>query len=129
MKNKNKIMKSLGYAAATVGLIFIAMEPAMAQVGLNKITTNVKDQMPGIADVLSAVAYVAGVGFGIKSALKLKEHNESKGQVPLSQPITLAIVAALLLALPALLSTGKEAVFGAGSTGTTLDGTTIRTIR
>lgn len=125
---KKQILKTLGFAAASAGLFMVAMDPALAQ-GLDTITGTVKKQMPGVADVLSAAAYVGGVGFGIKAALKLKENNESKGQVPLSQPITMAIVAALMLALPTFLATGKEAVFGAGATGTTLDGSTIRTIR
>ena len=60
--------------------------------------------------------------------LKLKEHNESKGQVPLSQPITLGIVAGLLLALPSFLQTAKTGIFGSGSKGTTLDGGNIRSI-
>lgn len=122
-------MKKIGLMAlGAVGIALVAVEPAMAQ-GLNNITGTVKSQMPGVAEVLSAVAYVVGIGFGIKAALKLKEHNESKGQIPLSQPITLGIVAAILLALPSFLSTAKEGVFGTGNTGTTIDGANIRQIR
>lgn len=125
---KEKFLKALGYTATTAALMVVAMEPAMAE-DLKGVTGRITGQMPGIAEVLSAVAYIGGVGFGIKAALKLKEHNESKGQVPLSQPITLGIVAALLLALPSFLTTGKETVFGAGATGTTLDGSTIKSLR
>lgn len=124
---KKAILKTLGYVAATAAIFFVATDVALAQ-DLNAVTSNVKNQMPGVADVLSAIAYIAGIGFGIKAALKLKEHNESKGQVPISAPITMAIVAALLLALPSLLSTAKGTVFGTGSTGTTLDGGTLRQI-
>jgi len=95
---------------------------------LNQVTGVVKSQLPGVAEVLSAIAYVSGIGFGIKAVLKIKEHNESKGQVPLSQPITLAIVAGLLLALPTFLQTAKSGIFGSGSKGTTLDGANIRSI-
>mgnify|MGYP001485722228 CR=1 FL=1 len=122
-----KNLKYLSLAVGAAGLTLLSVEPAMAQ-GLNNVTNVVKSQMPGVAEVLSAVAYVAGVGFGIKAILKLKEHNESKGQVPLSQPITLGIVAGLLLALPTFLQTAKQGVFGAGSKGTTLEGGNIRSI-
>jgi hypothetical protein len=125
--NKKTILKALGYTAGATAVVAVMIEPAMAQ-DLNAVTGVVKNQMPGVAQVLSAASYVGGVGFGIKSALKLKEHNESKGQTPLSQPITLGIVAALLLALPTMLSTAKGSIFGVGSTGTTLDGSTINTI-
>ena len=126
---KKSILKTLAYAVGATALFAVAIDPAMAQ-DLNTMTSNLKNQLPGVADVLSACAYIGGIGFGIKAALKLKEHNESKGQqVPLSQPITLAVVAALLLALPTLLTNAKGTVFGTGSTGTTLDGSTIRSIR
>ncbi len=126
-KNMKKGFKFLAYAAMAAVLMTVAMDPAMAQ-GLNRVTGTVKDQMPGVVDILSAIAYIAGVGFGIKAALKLKEHNESKGQIPLSQPITLGIVAALLLALPTFLSVAKEGVFGTGSTGTSISGETLRQV-
>lgn len=125
---KKNLLKVLGYTAVIAGLTLATVEPAMAQVGLDKVTKNVTRQMPGIADVLSAVAYIAGIGFGIKAALKLKEHNETKGQVPLSQPMTLGIVAALLLALPSFLTVAKQGVFGAGSKGSSLDSGSMRTI-
>ena len=121
------VLKSLGYIAGISALALVALDPVMAQ-GLDRITAPVKNQLPGVSDVLSAVAYVAGIGFGIKAALKLKEHNESKGQVPLSAPITLFIVAGLLLALPTMLSVATESVFGGGNTKTTLQGTSTRTI-
>ncbi len=124
---KKNLVKYLSVAVGAAGLSLLAVDPAMAQ-GLNNVTGVVKSQMPGVAEVLSAIAYVAGVGFGIKAILKLKEHNESKGQVPLSQPITLGIVAGLLLALPSFLQTAKQGIFGSGSKGTTLEGGNIRSI-
>ena len=85
--------------------------------------------MGGVADLLSAVSYIGGVGFGIKAALKLKEHNESKGQTPLSQPITMGIVAALLIALPTFLKTATDTLFGGSSQKTTADGGQMRSIQ
>ena len=123
-----KVLKVLGYIAGISVLALLVSDPAMAQ-GLDKITAPIKAQLPGVSDVLSAVAYVSGIGFGIKGALKLKEHNESKGQVPLSAPITLFIVAGMLLALPTMLSISTEAVFGGGNTKTTLNGQATRTIK
>ena len=108
-------------------LMLVAIDPVMAQ-GLDRITNPVKSQLPAVADVLSIIAYIAGVAFGIKAALKLKESNENKGQVPLSQPITLAIVAGILLALPTMLSVATEAVFGAGNTKVNATGSGMRSI-
>ena len=128
IKSKNKITKILMFSIATLGLMGLSMDAALAQ-DLAGVTARLKGQLPGIADILSIVAYLGGIGFGIKAALKLKEHNESKGQVPISQPITMAVVAALLLALPTLLTNSKATIFGAGGSSATLDGAAMRTIK
>lgn len=120
----NKITKSL--LAVSVGTLAVATGANAADV--NTVTSNMLTQLTGVNDLISAVAYVAGIGFGIKAALKFKEHNETKGQVPLSQPITLAIVAGLLIALPTFLSVAKGGVFGSGSQANTLSGQATRTI-
>lgn len=125
---KKNTMKTLGLLGLGVALTALAVDPAMAQTGLNKVTTELRGQMGGVADLLSAVSYIGGVGFGIKAALKLKEHNESKGQTPLSQPITMGIVAALLIALPTFLKTATETLFGGSSQKTTADGGQMRSI-
>ncbi len=126
---KKNTMKTLGLLGLGVALTALAVDPAMAQTGLNKVTGELKGQMGGVADLLSAVSYIGGVGFGIKAALKLKEHNESKGQTPLSQPITMGIVAALLIALPTFLKTATETLFGGSSQKTTADGGQMRSIQ
>lgn len=120
----NKITKSL--LAVSVGTLAVATGANAADV--NTVTSNMLTQLTGVNDLISAVAYVAGIGFGIKAALKFKEHNETKGQIPLSQPITLAIVAGLLIALPTFLSVAKGGVFGSGSQANTLSGQATRTI-
>ena len=126
---KKNTMKTLGLLGLGVALTALAVDPAMAQTGLNKVTGELKTQMGGVADLLSAVSYIGGVGFGIKAALKLKEQNESKGQTPLSQPITMGIVAALLIALPTFLKTATETLFGGSSQKTTADGGQMRSIQ
>jgi hypothetical protein len=132
---KKKLLKALGYAGATAGLFMLAMEPAFAGygsaagdgAGLGNLTQNLRSSANSIVDILSLVSYVVGVGFGIKAALKFKEHNESKGQTPISQPIVLLVVAAFLLALPTLLIMAKDAVLGTGSSSTSIsDATQLR---
>lgn len=118
----SKVSKILGFIA--LGM-FAGVASAQ---GLNTVTTTLSDQMSGIVNVISAVSYIVGIALGIKAALKMKEHNETKGQVPLSTPIVLAVVAAILLALPTFLKTGKEALFGSGSTGTDLQGSALQRI-
>jgi hypothetical protein len=65
-----------------------------------------------INNFLCAMCYIAGVGYGIKAALKMKEHHETAGKTPLLQPVTLGIIAALLLGLPTMMTVTTECNFG-----------------
>lgn len=60
----------------------------------------------GVAPLLEALSYIFGIALGIKGILKLKEHNETKGQIGLSAPIFLLIAAAMFLSLPRLINVG-----------------------
>lgn len=125
---QNKFTKALSIMGLGAILMLVGIDAAQAQ-DLAGVTSRLKTQIPGIADILSIVAYIAGIGFGIRGALKLKEYNESKGQqVPLSQPIVAFVVAGILLALPTMLSNSTSTIFGSGSQKTTLDGSGLRTI-
>ena len=133
---KNKILKTLGFAGTFAALALLA-DPALAAsyggaagsgAGLGNLTTNLRSTASSVTDIFSLVAYVVGVGFGIKAALKFKEHNESKGQIPVSQPITLAVVAALLLALPTLMIMIRDSVMGTGTSNVSIEGGGLNSI-
>lgn len=128
MKMNKKVLKFLS-GTAVLGLAAIDTASAQSSGGILTVTNGLLPQMGGVADLLSALAYLSGIGFGIKAALKLKEHNESKGQVAISAPITMAIVAGLLISLPSLLNISSEAIFGTGNKKTSLTtGGNIRTL-
>lgn len=125
---KKVLLKTLGLIGATAAVLFMASDVALAQ-DMSSVLQRVKGQMPDVAEILSAFSYIIGIGFGIKAALKFKEYNESKGRdAHLSQPITLIVVAAILLALPTFLTTGRNTIFGNGTTNTTIDGAAMRAI-
>lgn len=61
----------------------------------------------GVAPLLESLSYIFGICLGIKGVLKLKEHNETKGQqVKIHTPIILLVAAAMFLSLPKLIDTG-----------------------
>lgn len=120
-------MKKVVKALALMGVVILSTS-AQANIGLNVVTTNLGTQMGGIVNVISSVSYIIGVALGVKAALKMKESNESKGQVPISNAIVLALVAAVLLTLPSFLKTGRETVFGSTTKGTELNGSSLQTI-
>lgn len=111
-KQIKKWAKTLSVAGVATVAMFMLSGTAMADSGLERMTTPITEGLKSVVQVISIFSYLAGLAFGIKAALKLKEHNESKGQVPLSQPVTTAIVAAFLIALPSLLTVAAETMFG-----------------
>jgi MFS-type transporter involved in bile tolerance (Atg22 family) len=123
MRKFNKVLGMVGMAA----LALVVADPAFAapsvagtDSGLGVITGTLKSTATNVTDILSLVSYVAGVAFGIKAILKFKEHNETKGQVPISQPIVLFVVTALLLSLPSILRLTQEATVGTGTSNVSI---------
>jgi hypothetical protein len=62
----------------------------------------------GSIELMGALAYIFGIALAIKGILKLKEVNESKGQVKLNVPIIILVAAVFFLMLPTLLKTGEN---------------------
>jgi len=107
-------MKFLGKILGVSALLALFASPAMAQ-GIAGMTSNWWNQVNAVTDVISTISYVAGIGFMFKAILKFKEHNESKGQVPLSNAIVLFVVAGCLLGLPYMVSVAKSSTVGVGA--------------
>ena len=87
--------------------LYIFFSSANAQT-VADVANGLIPQISEIPDVIAIVSYLAGVVCMIKAALKLKEANESRGQVKISGAIIFAIAAALFLALPTFVNTGIE---------------------
>lgn len=112
------------------GLLALLTTEAMAQsaTGLSGMIRQSQDQFSTVTDLISTISYIAGIGFMFKAILKFKEHNESKGQVPLSNAIVLFVVAGCLLGLPYMVSVSKSTTTGAGSTGSGILSGTLRQV-
>ncbi len=106
-------------------LLFTLLMPIVAFAATGQTVASIANsmlgQLPGLESLMVSMSYIFGIILGIKGILKLKEHNESKGQVKLAVPIVMIIAAALFLALPSTLETGREAV-GLNGKGATRSG-------
>lgn len=123
MKERNS--KILAGLIAAAGLAVYA-EPSQAQTLGDIANAIVQGTLGGVNNLITGGAYLMGVAFGVKAALKLKEHNESEGRTKLSTPLTLGVVSALLLALPTFLKSGVETTLGSGATMGSLTGSKIQ---
>jgi len=93
----------------------LALSPAIALATtstLGTLAANVVGTFSQIVSLITAISYVAGMGFALAGIMKFKSHRDNPQQVPLSAPIVLVIVAAALLFMPAILKTTGATIFG-----------------
>jgi intracellular multiplication protein IcmD len=69
----------------------------------------------GLAKLITASSYIAGMGFALSAILKFKQHKDNPTQIPVGTPIALLFIAAALIFLPSIFSTANQTLFsGAG---------------
>lgn len=114
-KDPMKTLLVLGiYFGALIALFFISEFAFATSKSLGDVADTVTGSMSGVAKLITATSYVAGVGFALMGMLKLKAHKDNPQQVPLGQPIVLLCIAAGLVFLPNLISTGGATIWGEG---------------
>jgi intracellular multiplication protein IcmD len=69
-----------------------------------------------LAKLITAVSYVAGMGFAIGAIMKFKMHKDNPTQVPIGTPIALIFIAAALIFLPTIFKVAGDTLFGTGTT-------------
>ena len=89
---------------------------------IGTIATMVTSSFYGIAQLITAGSYIAGMGFALGAILKFKQHKDNPQQITIGTPIALLFVAAALLFLPTIFGTANQTLFGgsgsaAGPTG------------
>lgn len=92
---------------------------------LGDVAGNVRDTMNNVAQLITAVSYVCGVGFAVMGMLKLKAHKEQPTQVPLSQPMVLLIIAAGLVFLPSLIKSAGSTIWSESAENANTKGTGV----
>lgn len=121
-------MKKIGKILGMTALLAVFMADAMAQTGFSGMVKQGQEQFATVTDLISTISYIAGIGFMFKAILKFKEHNESKGQVPLSNAIVLFIVAGCLLGLPYMVNVSKSTTVGAGAASSGILTSSLRSV-
>jgi hypothetical protein len=107
---KAALLRASSFAAGFAALALFA-DHAMAET-IADVATNTSQNYQAIADVISGGAYLGGAGFGVKAAMKLRDHHDNPQQVKLSAPITYGLVAGALLGLPTFLTVGGDSTLG-----------------
>ena len=116
LSNKRGILTMLALIA-----LFMAA-PAMAQEDtIGGVADRIGGQLDELADLLTGAMFLVGIGLGAMAALKFKAHNEDPRSTKITTPITLAVVSACLIGLPAYLTYVQNSVIGDGAEGNSLD--------
>lgn len=83
--------------------------------GLGGMASRAAGSIKGLATLITAGSYAAGLGFAVGAIVKLKAHKDNPTQVPLSMGIALLGVAILLTFIPTTLKSTGGTVFGSGA--------------
>ena len=78
---------------------------------LGDIASSVDGSFTNLTKLVTAGAYLAGLGFSIGAMMKFKQHKDNPTQIPIGAPIALVFIAAALLFLPSILSVTGSTMF------------------
>jgi intracellular multiplication protein IcmD len=102
----------------------LVVEPAFAQSsdGVGGVADNVKEQFGSLAQLIFGAMFLVGIGLGGMAALKFKAHSDNPQQNKLMTPVILALVAAMLIALPTFINTSMATLWGGDAESGGLEG-------
>ncbi|OGT64433.1 MAG: hypothetical protein A3J38_02055 [Gammaproteobacteria bacterium RIFCSPHIGHO2_12_FULL_45_9] len=116
---KKQWKSALRYALIGIGLISAGValaDGAASTITISTIKTAVDSTVSTVAQILTDISIIAGVGFVLGAFFKFHQHKQNPQQVQLSQGITLLLIGAGLLLFPMLIPTASSALFGSSTT-------------
>lgn len=91
---------------------------------IGTIATTITGSFEGLAKLITAGAYIAGIGFALSAILKFKQHKDNPQQIPIGTPIALLFIAAGLIFLPTIFGVANQTIFGGSGEMGGISGTT-----
>lgn len=130
---KNKFLKpkfiqrgiaSLGQLSLWMSAYFYTSLALADDDNLGKVASTITGSFSQLAKLITAGAYMAGIGFCMASMLKFKSHKDNPTQIPIGTPIALLFIGAALIFLPNIFRIAGYTVFGGTSGAGGVYGTT-----
>lgn len=91
---------------------------------LGEMAKTITQSFENLAKLITAGAYMAGIGFVMASMLKFKAHKDNPTQIPIGTPIALLFVGSALIFLPHIFVIAGYTIFGGTSGAGGWSGTT-----
>ena len=95
-------------------LVILALSTVSAYAAIGDMAGLLNDQLTNVANLIGSIGYVAGMGFGVASVFKFKQHRDSPTQVPIGTPFAMLAVAVALVYLPSLITEAGSSAFSDG---------------
>ncbi len=91
---------------------------------LGSVASTLTSSFANLAKLITAGAYMAGLGFAMAAMLKFKAHKDNPTQIPIGTPIALLFIGAALIFLPNIFTIAGNTIFGGTSGAGGVTGTT-----
>lgn len=105
----------------TLGYTTVSQAEVMT---LGDMALKITESFEGLAKLITAGAYMAGIGFVMASMLKFKAHKDNPTQIPIGTPIALLFVGSALIFLPHIFVVAGYTIFGGTSGAAGIHGVT-----
>ena len=115
MRFKHTGIRVLLLALGGAFVLFLP-DAAHAQSTVKEVVTNVNTSASKLPNLITTVAYISGIAFGVLGIIKIKNHVDAPGQVPLAQGIVRLVTGGMFLALPRTVEAMVNTI-GRGGTG------------
>ncbi|HBI21221.1 MAG TPA: type IV secretion protein IcmD [Legionella sp.] len=107
----------------SLALVLIAGNAVAGGLTLGDMAASITSSFSQVTKLITAGAYLAGLGFSVGAIIQFKAHKDAPQQTPIGKPIALIFIAAALLFLPTILDIAGDTMFSgqgttAGPTGT-----------
>ncbi|RDH40781.1 MAG: type IV secretion protein IcmD [Candidatus Aquirickettsiella gammari] len=103
---------------------YTVMSRADGVMTLGDMALTITKSFEGLAKLITAGAYMAGIGFVMASMLKFKAHKDNPTQIPIGTPIALLFVGSALIFLPHIFIIAGYTIFGGTGGAAGISGTT-----
>ena len=100
-------------AMCMVPFMYVELANATTPVtDLGSVASTLTSSFSNLAKLITAGAYMAGIGFAMASMLKFKAHKDNPTQIPIGTPIALLFIGAALIFLPNIFGIAGNTIFG-----------------
>lgn len=82
---------------------------------IGSVASQIIQSFENLSRLITASAYLGGLGFSMGAILKFKQHKDNPTQVTIGTPIAMLFVASGLLFFPSMLDSTGKTIFGSSN--------------